>query len=216
MSQNFHTTLPAPQGRPLRIVALASGSGTLVQALIDNLDPAKAELLAIGADRDCTALERAEKAGLPSFKVEYIPKVTDREQWNRDLIAALESWDADLIVSAGFMRIIGAEVVDRFPGRIINTHPALLPSFPGAQAVVDAIEYGVKVTGSTVHVVDAGVDSGPIVAQEAVNVHPSDKVEALHEKIKHVERRLIVQVLHEIAGNGLTIEGRKAQISSND
>ena len=114
------------------------------------------------------------------------------------------------------MRIIGAEVVDRFPGRIINTHPALLPSFPGAQAVVDAIEYGVKVTGSTVHVVDAGVDSGPIVAQEAVNVHPSDKVETLHEKIKHVERRLIVQVLHEIAGNGLTIEGRKAQISSND
>ena len=216
MSQNFHTTLPAPQGRPLRIVALASGSGTLVQSLIDNLDPAKVELLAIGADRDCTALERAEKAGLPSFKVEYIPKVTDREQWNRDLIAALESWDADLIVSAGFMRIIGAEVVDRFPGRIINTHPALLPSFPGAQAVVEAIEYGVKVTGSTVHVVDAGVDSGPIVAQEAVNVHPSDKVETLHEKIKHVERRLIVQVLHEIAGNGLTIEGRKAQISSND
>ena len=216
MSQNFHTTLPAPQGRPLRIVALASGSGTLVQSLIDNLDPAKVELLAIGADHDCTALERAEKAGLPSFKVEYIPKVTDREQWNRDLIAALESWDADLIVSAGFMRIIGAEVVDRFPGRIINTHPALLPSFPGAQAVVDAIEYGVKVTGSTVHVVDAGVDSGPIVAQEAVNVHPSDKVETLHEKIKHVERRLIVQVLHEIAGNGLTIEGRKAQISSND
>ena len=216
MSQNFHTTLPAPQGRPLRIVALASGSGTLVQALIDNLDSAKVELLAIGADRDCTALDRAEKAGLPSFKVEYVPKVTDREQWNRDLIAALESWDADLIVSAGFMRIIGAEVVDRFPGRIINTHPALLPSFPGAQAVVDAIEYGVKVTGSTVHVVDAGVDSGPIVAQEAVNVHPSDKVETLHEKIKHVERRLIVQVLHEIAGNGLTIEGRKAQISSND
>ncbi|MDK6302670.1 phosphoribosylglycinamide formyltransferase [Corynebacterium sp. UMB9976] len=216
MSQNFHTTLPAPQGRPLRIVALASGSGTLVQALIDNLDSAKVELLAIGADRDCTALDRAEKAGLPSFKVEYVPKVTDREQWNRDLIAALESWDADLIVSAGFMRIIGADVVNRFPGRIINTHPALLPSFPGAQAVVDAIEYGVKVTGSTVHVVDAGVDSGPIVAQEAVNVHPSDKVETLHEKIKHVERRLIVQVLHEIAGNGLTIEGRKAQISSND
>ncbi|WOH94885.1 phosphoribosylglycinamide formyltransferase [Corynebacterium urealyticum] len=216
MSQNFHTTLPAPQGRPLRIVALASGSGTLVQALIDNLDSAKVELLAIGADRDCTALERAEKAGLPTFKVEYVPKVTDREQWNRDLIAALESWDADLIVSAGFMRIIGADVVNRFPGRIINTHPALLPSFPGAQAVVDAIEYGVKVTGSTVHVVDAGVDSGPIVAQEAVNVHPSDKVETLHEKIKHVERRLIVQVLHEIAGNGLTIEGRKAQISSND
>ncbi|AGE36109.1 phosphoribosylglycinamide formyltransferase [Corynebacterium sp. HMSC22B11] len=216
MSQNFHTTLPAPQGRPLRIVALASGSGTLVQALIDNLDSAKVELLAIGADRDCAALERAEKAGLPTFKVEYIPKVTDRGQWNRDLIAALESWDADLIVSAGFMRIIGADVVERFPGRIINTHPALLPSFPGAQAVVDAIEYGVKVTGSTVHVVDAGVDSGPIVAQEAVNVHPSDKVESLHEKIKHVERRLIVQVLHEIAGNGLTIEGRKAQISSND
>ncbi|TYR20474.1 phosphoribosylglycinamide formyltransferase [Corynebacterium urealyticum] len=216
MSQNFHTTLPAPQGRPLRIVALASGSGTLVQALIDNLDSAKVELLAIGADRDCAALERAEKAGLPTFKVEYIPKVTDRGQWNRDLIAALESWDADLIVSAGFMRIIGADVVERFPGRIINTHPALLPSFPGAQAVVDAIEYGVKVTGSTVHVVDAGVDSGPIVAQEAVNVHPSDKVETLHEKIKHVERRLIVQVLHEIAGNGLTIEGRKAQISSND
>ena len=216
MSQNFHTTLPAPQGRPLRIVALASGSGTLVQALIDNLDSAKVELLAIGADRDCAALERAEKAGLPTFKVEYIPKVTDRGQWNRDLIAALERWDADLIVSAGFMRIIGADVVERFPGRIINTHPALLPSFPGAQAVVDAIEYGVKVTGSTVHVVDAGVDSGPIVAQEAVNVHPSDKVESLHEKIKHVERRLIVQVLHEIAGNGLTIEGRKAQISSND
>lgn len=216
MSQDFNTTLPAPEGRPLRIVALASGSGTLVQALIDDLNPAKVELLAVGADRDCPALERAERAGVPNFKVEYTPRVTDREQWNRDLIAALESWDADLIVSAGFMRIIGEEVVSRFHGRIINTHPALLPSFPGAQAVVDAIEYGVKVTGSTVHVVDAGVDSGPIVAQEAVNVHPSDKVDVLHEKIKQVERRLIVQVLHDIAGHGLTIEGRKAQISSND
>lgn len=212
MTKEFHTNVPAPTGRPLKIVALASGSGTLIQALIDGLDPAKVELLAVGADRDCTALERAEKAGVRTIKVEYTPKVTDRAQWNQDLIAALDSFDADLIVSAGFMRIIGEDVVNHFPGRIINTHPALLPSFPGAHAVVDALAYGAKVTGSTVHVVDAGVDSGPIVAQEAVIVEARDTVDSLHERIKQVERRLLVQVLHGIAEHGLTIEGRKAQI----
>lgn len=200
----------------IKIVALASGSGTLVQSLLDNLDPNKVELLAVGADRECAALERAERAGVPKFTVPYVPRETDREQWNNDLADALESWDADLIVSAGFMRIIGPTVVDRFAGRIINTHPALLPAFPGAQAVEDALAYGVKVTGSTVHVVDSGVDTGPIVAQEAVNIEPGDKVETLHERIKHVERRVLVDVLHAIADRGLTIEGRKAQISSHD
>ncbi|MBC2682060.1 phosphoribosylglycinamide formyltransferase [Corynebacterium anserum] len=195
----------------MKVVILASGTGTLLQAVIDSADET-IDIVAVGSDRPCQALERAEAAGVPTFCVEYMPKVTDREKWNRTLSEKIAEFDPDLVLSAGFMRIIGPTVVERFAHRIINTHPALLPSFPGAHAVADALNYGVRVTGSTVHVVDSGVDTGPIVAQRAVPVEPNDTVETLHERIKTVERALLVEVLRDIAQHGLTIDGRKAWI----
>lgn len=195
----------------MKVVILASGTGTLLQAVIDSVDEA-VEIVAVGTDRPCQALERADAAGVPTFCVEYTPKVTDRDTWNRELGDKIAEFEPDFVVSAGFMRIIGNSVVERFAGRILNTHPALLPAFPGAHAVQDALNYGVRVTGSTVHVVDSGVDTGPIVAQKAVSVEPTDTADVLHERIKTVERALLVEVLHDIAQHGLTIDGRKAWI----
>ena len=171
--------------------------------------------MAVGTDRQCSALERAEAAGLETFLVEYRPGQTDRAQWNRDLAEAIAAFEPDVVVSAGFMRIIGADVVERFAGRIINTHPALLPTFPGAHAVEDAVNYGVRVTGSTVHIVDSGVDTGPILAQKAVAVELDDTPESLHERIKTVERQLLVDVLTQVAAHGITIDGRKAWITQS-
>ena len=144
----------------MKIVVLASGSGTLLQSVIDNVDPELVNIAAVGADRECEALQRAERAGIMPFRVDYAPGRTDRGQWNADLTAKIDEYAPDLVVSAGFMRIIGEETVRHFEGKIINTHPALLPAFPGAHAVEDALNYGVCVTGSTVHVVDSGVDTG--------------------------------------------------------
>lgn len=186
----------------MRIVILASGTGTLLQSVIDNVDRSRVEILAVGSDRQCEALERAERAGIENFLVEYVPKQTDREKWNEELADKLASYDPDLVVSAGFMRIIGPKVVERFEGKIINTHPALLPAFPGAHAVEDALDYGVRVTGSTVHVVDSGMDTGPIIAQKAVEVARDDTVDSLHERIKKVERALLVEVLHDFQEQG--------------
>lgn len=200
----------------MKIVILASGTGTLLQSVIDNVDTTKIDILAVGSDRQCEALDRAERAGIPTFRVDYIPRATDRDQWNRDLADALAGYAPDLVVSAGFMRIIGAHVVERFAGKIINTHPALLPAFPGAHAVADAMAYGVRVTGTTVHIVDSGVDTGPILDQRPVTVHSDDTVETLHERIKETERALLVDVLHRIAELGISIEGRKARIGSHD
>ncbi|WP_282939931.1 phosphoribosylglycinamide formyltransferase [Corynebacterium auriscanis] len=197
----------------MRIVMLASGSGTLLQSVIDNVEPDLVDIAAVGADRECEALQRANRAGIDTFLVNYEPGNTDRGQWDAELTKRIQEYAPDLVVSAGFMRIIGKETVAHFAGKIINTHPALLPAFPGAHAVEDALNYGVRVTGSTVHVVDSGVDTGPIIAQHAVSVHDDDSVETLHENIKKVERELLVDVLHNIARHGLTIEGRKARIS---
>ncbi|HIW91333.1 MAG TPA: phosphoribosylglycinamide formyltransferase [Candidatus Corynebacterium avicola] len=200
---------------PLRVVVLASGAGTLLQAMIDDLGDS-VEIVAVGADRPCAALDRAGDAGIPGVLVEYNPQRVagyDRDAWNQRLLEALAEYTPDIIVSAGFMRIIGPAVIARFSGRIINTHPALLPAFAGAHAVEDALEYGVSLTGSTVHVVDDGVDTGPILAQRAVPVQRGDTVDTLHERIKTVERALIVDVLHRTADNGYTIEGRKAWIN---
>lgn len=203
----------------MRILVLASGSGTLLQALIDGVGAARAsgdasvEIAAVGADRPCQALERAAAAGIESFCVDYVPKQTDRAQWNQQLADTIAEYKPDLVVSAGFMRIIGESVIERFPGRIINTHPALLPAFPGAHGVADALDYGVRMTGSTVHVVDTGVDTGPIIAQQPVAVAEDDTVDTLHERIKQVERKLLVEVIYQIAENGLTIDGRKARVS---
>lgn len=198
---------------PLRVVVLASGGGTLLQALIDGLDRTVVEIVAVGADLDCEALARADLAGIDTFTVPFDAEARrDRDGWNRRLLDAVAGHTPDMVVSAGFMRILGEEFVAAYEGRIINTHPALLPSFPGAHAVPDALEYGVKVTGTTVHIVDTGVDTGPILAQRAVAVLDTDTVDTLHERIKHEERRLLTDVLTTIAERGITRDGRKATI----
>lgn len=180
-----------PNGDPLEVVVLVSGSGTLLQAILDHQDD-RYRVSRVIADVPCPALERAEQVGVETRVVEL---GADRAAWNVTLADAIAEADPDLIVSAGFMKILGAGVLDRFGGSIINTHPALLPSFPGAHAVRDALAHGVKVTGSTVHFIDAGVDTGPIIAQAAVEVEPGDTESSLHERIKKIERQLIVSVL---------------------
>ncbi|WP_030542689.1 phosphoribosylglycinamide formyltransferase [Streptomyces albus] len=208
------------EGRPARLVVLVSGSGTNLQALLDAVAAAEdgsygAEIVAVGADRDGIAgLERAERAGLPVF-VCRLGDHPDRAAWDRALTEATARFAPDLVVSAGFMKIVGKEFLARFGGRFINTHPALLPSFPGAHAVRDALAYGVRVTGCTVHFVDDGVDTGPVIAQGVVEVRDEDHEDggaALHERIKEVERRLLVEVVGRLARNGYRIEGRKVQI----
>lgn len=185
----------------LRIVVLVSGSGTLLQSLIDagaagTLD---AQVVAVGADRaSIEGLARAERAGIPTF-VHPLAKGADRGAWDGELTRLVAAYDPDLVVSAGFMKLVGADFLDRFCGRMINTHPALLPAFPGAHGVRDALAHGVKVTGCTVFTVDAGVDTGPILAQEAVPVLADDTEETLHERIKVVERALLVDVINSLA-----------------
>ena len=174
---------------PLRLTTLVSGSGTLLQALLDNQDDNYAVELVV-SDRDCPALERARDAGVATA---VVPMLDDRAQWDEQLAASVGT--PDLIVSAGFMKILGPSFVQKFSGRLINTHPALLPSFPGAHAVRDALDYGVKVTGSTVHYVDEGVDTGPIIAQRAVDIRADDSEDELHERIKKVERESLVALL---------------------
>ncbi len=182
-------------GEPARVVVLVSGSGTLLQAVLDACaDPGYGvEVVAVGADRDgILGLERAERAGVPTFVVRLADHA-DRAAWDGALAAALARHAPDLVVSAGFMKILGPQVLDRFT--VVNTHPALLPSFPGAHAVRDALAAGVTVTGCTLHEVDAGVDTGPVIAQRAVEVHASDTEGSLHERIKTVERAMLVEEL---------------------
>lgn len=148
---------------------------------------------------------------MPNFRV-GLKDYADRAQWDIALTDAVLAHEPDLVVTAGFMKILGPRFLGAFTGRIVNTHPALLPSFPGAHAVRDALDHGVKLTGSTVHLVDSGVDTGPILAQEAVPVLDGDDEAALHERIKIVERRLLVDVIAAVATTGVTSDGRKAQI----
>ena len=174
---------------PLQVVVLVSGTGSLLQNIIDNQDDSY-RVIKVVADKSCPGINRAQDAGIDA---EVVLLGSDRAQWNKDLVAAVGT--ADVVVSAGFMKILGPEFLASFEGRTINTHPALLPSFPGAHGVRDALAYGVKVTGSTVHFVDAGVDTGRIIAQRAVEIEAEDDEASLHERIKSVERELIVQVL---------------------
>lgn len=176
---------------PNNVVVLVSGTGSLLQAILDGQDETYTVTLVV-ADKPCPALARARTAGVETRVVEM---TANRDLWNAMLADAAGEGGPDLIVSAGFMKILGAAFLARYGGRIINTHPALLPSFPGAHGVRDALAYGVKVTGSTVHFVDAGVDTGPIIAQAAVEVAPDDTEDLLHERIKQEERKLIVSVL---------------------
>ncbi|MGW0709303.1 phosphoribosylglycinamide formyltransferase [Streptomyces sp. NPDC002643] len=200
-----------------RLVVLVSGSGTNLQALLDAIETTGggaygAEIVAVGADRDgIEGLARAERAGLPTF-VRKVKDYGSREAWDEALAEAVAAYEPDLVVSAGFMKILGKEFLARFGGRTVNTHPALLPSFPGTHGVRDALAYGAKVTGCTVHFVDDGVDTGPIIAQGVVEVRDEDDESALHERIKEVERRLLVDVVGRLARNGYRIEGRKVVI----
>lgn len=202
--------VPIAPSAPARVVVLASGTGSLLQSLLDAaVGDYPARVVAVGTDRACRAITIAADAAIPSYTVR-LGDHPDRAAWDAALTAATADHEPDLIVSAGFMKILGSQFLTRFPGRVINTHPALLPSFPGAHAVPDALAYGVKVTGCTVHAVDAGMDTGPILAQEAVAVEDGDDEETLHERIKTVERRLLVDVLAALATRGVSWNGRKA------
>jgi len=155
----------------------------------------------VGSDvAECGALTRAAGQGIDTFVVP-VGDFDSRADWDRALLAKVDECQPTLIVSAGFMRILGPSIVERWSNRIINTHPALLPSFPGAHAVRDALAYGVKVTGCTVHFVDHGVDTGPIIAQQAVTIFPDDSEQTLHERIKEVERLLLVSVIQDLITN---------------
>jgi phosphoribosylglycinamide formyltransferase 1 len=198
---------------PVKVVVLASGSGTLMQALLDATEQSgyPARVVAVGTDRDgIEALDRAERSGVPYFVVR-LSDHPDRAAWDKALTEAVAAYRPDLVVSAGFMKILGSDFLARFVNRVINTHPALLPSFPGINAVADALAMGVKVTGATVHFVDAGVDTGPIIAQEAVVVETDDDEARLHERIKVVERRLLVEVVERLGRGGCTVDGRKVR-----
>jgi phosphoribosylglycinamide formyltransferase-1 len=199
---------------PARLVVLVSGTGTNLQALLDaSANPAyAARVVAVGADRDgIEGLARAERAGVPTFVVR-VSDHPDRAAWDKALTEAVASYHPDLVVSAGFLKLFGPAFLDTFGGRCINTHPALLPSFPGTRGVRDALAYGVHVTGCTVHLVDEGVDTGPIIAQSAVPVLDGDDELTLHERIKHVERDLLVQVVGRMAREGYHVEGRRVVI----
>lgn len=194
-----------------RLVVLVSGTGTNLQALLDACrDPSYgARVVAVGADRvGAVGLDRARTAGVPAFVVPF-EEYAVRVDWDVALSLAVADHEPDLVICAGFMRILGPPMLERFDGRVVNTHPALLPAFPGAHAVRDALAYGVKVTGASVHLVDSGVDTGPIVAQTPVVVRPDDDEDTLHERIKTVERTLLVHAVGRLARGGCSIEGRK-------
>ncbi|MGC2942358.1 MULTISPECIES: phosphoribosylglycinamide formyltransferase [unclassified Brevibacterium] len=194
----------------MRIVLLASGSGTLTQSVIDAFADGTrgVDIAAVGTDSPAAGvLARAEHNSIPSFVVR--PKdFGDRDEWNAALRDAVAGRTPDWVVSAGFMRILGPSFVDAFPSRIINTHPALLPSFPGAHGVRDALAHGVKLTGGTIHLVDAGVDTGPIITQYAVPIGDDDTEASVHENIKAREREELVRLLAHLAHSDLVVEGR--------
>ncbi|MGJ6964465.1 phosphoribosylglycinamide formyltransferase [Streptosporangium sp. G11] len=192
----------------VRLVVLVSGSGTNLQALLDAVadETYGARIVAVGADREgVEGLARARRAAVPTF-VERLADHPTREDWDRGLAARIAVYRPDLVVCAGFMKILGAPTLEAFP--VLNTHPALLPSFPGAHGVRDALSYGVRVTGCTVMLADAGVDTGPIIAQEAVPVLDDDDESSLHERIKTVERHLLVDTVGRMAREGWTVTGR--------
>ena len=169
-------------------------------------------MVAVGADRPGTAaIDRAERAGLPTF-VRRVADSPDRATWDREMADLVAAHDPDLVVSAGFMKLAGPAFLARFGGRYVNTHPALLPSFPGMHGAADALAYGVKVTGVTVFMVDEGVDTGSIIAQRAVEVADDDTAESLHERIKVVERAMLVELVGAMAREGWTIHDRRVTI----
>ncbi len=196
-----------------RLVVLVSGSGTNLQAILDACaDPAYgAQVVAVGADRDgIEGLARAERAGIPVF-VLRVRDFGSREAWDAALTEVVAGHEPTVVVLAGFMKLVGSTFLGRFGGRTVNTHPALSPSFPGMRGPADALDYGVKVTGCTLFVVDAGVDTGAIIAQSAVPVADDDTVETLHERIKAAERQMLVEALGRMAREGFSVDGRRVR-----
>lgn len=196
------------------VVALASGTGTLFQALLDAAFESDfpAQVVGLVTDKPGSGAARRARAGrIPVHEV--VPGAFDsRQEWDTALTAAARSHQPAWVICVGFMRLLGPDFLRAFPQRIINSHPSLLPAFPGATPVADAIAYGVKITGCTVHVVDEGVDTGPVIAQRSVPVTPDDTADSLHDRIKTVERQFIVEVVDHVATRGLTISGRRAVI----
>jgi phosphoribosylglycinamide formyltransferase 1 len=197
-----------------RLVVLVSGAGTNLQSLLDACaDPAYgAQVVGVGADRTGTqAVARAENHGVETFEA-AVGDFADRAAWDRALTDQVAEWKPDLVVLAGFMKLVGPTFLREFDQRCVNTHPALLPSFPGMHGVRDALDFGVKVTGASLFIVDGGVDTGPIVAQVAVDVLPDDDEQTLHERIKHAERTMLVDAVGRMVREGYTIDGRKVTI----
>jgi phosphoribosylglycinamide formyltransferase-1 len=197
-----------------RLVVLVSGSGTNLQALVDACADASygARIVAVGADRDdIEGLARADRAGIPTF-VKKLGHFSSRDHWDRALADTVAAFEPDVVVLAGFMKLVGAEFLARFPGRVVNTHPALCPAFPGTTGPADALEYGVKVTGATLFVVDDGVDTGPIIAQTVVPVLDEDTTATLHERIKVAERTMLVDSVGRMARDGWVLDGRRVRL----
>ncbi|MCY7372755.1 MAG: phosphoribosylglycinamide formyltransferase [Spirochaetaceae bacterium] len=205
-------TGPEQHGAPKRIVLLASGSGSTLQALLDAAaDPAYGVVIAaVGSDRPTAgAIDRARAAGVPTF---VAPVGSDRDAWDVGLADRVDSYAPDLVVSAGFMRLAGPAFLARFAGRFLNSHPALLPSFPGMHGVRDALEYGVRLAGCTLFVVDGGVDTGPVIAQVGVPVLDDDDESTLHERIKDAERAMLVDTVGRMLREGYRVTGRKVTV----
>jgi phosphoribosylglycinamide formyltransferase-1 len=206
---------PSPRTREAgRLVVMVSGTGSNLAALLAAHDDPDygARVVAVVADRQgIRALDIAAEAGIPTAVVS-VRDFEDRAAWDAAIATTVAVFNPDLVVLAGFMKLFGTAFLERFGGRIINTHPALLPAFPGAHGVRDALEYGAKVTGCTVMVVDEGIDTGPILAQAAVPVEPDDDESTLHERIKVVERSLLVDWVGRIARGGLRVDGRHAEV----
>jgi len=191
----------------LRLVVLISGGGSNLRALLEASQDAEfpARVVAIGADRDADGLAHGEAFGIPTFVVPFGAFAT-REEWGDEFLAQLRQWDADLVILSGFMRLLPPRVVDALTPNLLNTHPAYLPEFPGAHGVRDALAAGVEQTGASVIVVDHGVDAGPVLAQVRVPVLPGDTEARLHDRIKIVERELLVQVVLDIANNRIDLK----------
>ena len=191
----------------LRLVVLISGGGSNLRALLEASEDAEfpARIVAIGADRDADGLAHGEEYGIPTFVVPFGAFPT-REAWGDELLAQVRQWDADLVILSGFMRLLPPTVVEALAPNLLNTHPAYLPEFPGAHGVRDALAAGVAETGASVIVVDAGVDTGPVVAQHRVPVLPGDTEARLHDRIKLVERELLVQVVLDIANSRVNLK----------
>lgn len=189
----------------VRLVVLVSGSGTLLQSLIDATARGQIDgkIVAVGADRfSIGGLDRAAAAGIETF-VHRVPDYPNRIEWDEAMVRTVAKYAPDWVILAGFMKIFGTPFLSHFGGQTINSHPALLPAFPGAHSVRDALKHGVKVTGATLFVVDAGIDTGPILAQRAVDVLDGDTEQTLHERIKTVERQMLVQTVQELCADNL-------------